>query len=166
MDGEHCAVSWEMAVSIKFCYFAYKSCSGKSVDSLPCSSITVLCQDVSPAPELQGTNDRLQRSKILLKSTAGLRMCPFGSVYQCLLLQFSHPTVLAMVVSLKTDKEFTHPVVLYINSFRLRTFTFLSHALDYSQARRVCVQLQSSAWKLKKPKLCMFLVKGLAGHDL
>lgn len=144
--------------------------------TFPCTSTTVLLsQKFSPAPELQVSKHMIpacdrcyvpekQDNADNQQQGLGCALCTGNQ--SCLLLHFSNWAVLAVMVSLKPDKALTHPVGLYKVCFRLRTFTFLSHALDYSQACWVCVQLQNSAWKLKEPKLCMFLVKGLAGHDL
>jgi len=65
------------------------------------------------------------------------------------------------MVSPKPDKALTHAVGLYISCFRPRTFTFLSHASDYSQAFWVCVQLQNITWNLKEPELLYVLGEGL-----
>lgn len=125
----------------------YKTSSAKSANSQPCASVTVLLfQQVSATPESEVSEDVIavcdqcflpeKRDQVDIKQQSPGRALPAlcTSNQNCLLLHFSHPAVLAIMVSLKPDKAFTHPVGLYISCFKLKTFTILLHALDYSQA--------------------------------
>lgn len=78
-------------VWIQFSHYIYKSFSGKSADSLPCTSISVLPQEVLPSPELQVSRDRIDvcdqyylTEKQDRADTNRSKMCLLNPVFQWL----------------------------------------------------------------------------------
>lgn len=180
LDAEHCGLSCRGTQLSEFSFgIAHTTFSQSKVPTL------------SPVPQLQfffSRNSRpplnsrypriwllsvisafCQRSKIMLVSTAEPSKCPSSHVYQEPGLRSAAllPPISSGHHGLsETGQGIDSPSRIIHQLFRTEDLHTFVRCCRLSPGSLSLCSTANSAWKLTEPKLCMFLVKDLAGHDL